>query len=143
MKYCFGCGIVTAGQPLYCSHCACTFDIKLCPRRHVNPRTAEVCSQCGSRDLSRPQPRVPWWAPILQWFLSVIPGAFLTLATLAVGLSGIIAILQNPQMIVALALLAIPFGILWWMWSEIPAWFRTKIYHLLRHRRNREHGGGE
>ena len=62
MKYCYECGRVTAGEPLFCQFCGRTYNVKLCPRLHVNPRFAEVCSQCGSRDLSTPQPKVSvWW----------------------------------------------------------------------------------
>jgi hypothetical protein len=70
-----------------------------------------------------------------------VPGAFLGLASIAVLLAAMIAILQRPDMIVALALLTIPFGILWWMWSQVPAWFRTQIYKLLKRRRERHDGG--
>lgn len=42
-----------------------------------------------------------------------------------------------------LILLAIPFGILWAMWSELPSWFRHWVYRLLKHRRERHEGGGE
>ncbi len=59
MKYCYQCGKMTAGEPLYCGHCGRTYDVKLCPRQHVNPRGAEVCSKCGSRELSTPQPKIP------------------------------------------------------------------------------------
>jgi hypothetical protein len=58
MKYCYECGHVTAGEPLFCQFCGHTYDVKLCPRMHANPRFAEVCSQCGSRDFSIPQPKV-------------------------------------------------------------------------------------
>ena len=139
MKYCFNCNRITPGHPLYCNWCQCTYDIKLCSRRHVNPRTAEVCSQCGSRDLSTPQPRRPWWTTPLGFLLSSIPGAFLAIASVVI----LLAILQRPDAIVALILLAIPFGILWAMWSEIPSWFRTRIYRLLKRRRDRHEGGGE
>lgn len=142
MKYCFNCGHITPGEPLFCESCGRSYNVKLCPRRHPNPRTAEVCSQCGSRDLSLPQPRVPWWAPILQFLLSVIPGGFLAAASILVGVAGIVAVLRHPEMIAVLAVLAIPFGIFWWAWSQIPQWFRTRIYKLLQRRRKREHEGG-
>ena len=65
MKYCYHCGHMTAGEPLFCDHCGRSYDVKLCPRLHPNPRGAEVCSQCGSRELSTPQPKIPmsWQAP--------------------------------------------------------------------------------
>jgi hypothetical protein len=141
MKYCFNCNHMTPGEPLFCNVCGRSYDVKLCPRRHRNPRTAEACSQCGSRDLSIPQPRRPLWAPVLAAVVSAIPGALLGLATLAVLLSALVAIFQRPDMIVSLAILAIPFGILWWMWSQIPAWFRAQVYKLLKRRRTRRDGG--
>jgi hypothetical protein len=143
MKFCFNCNRITPGAPLFCNFCGRSYDAKLCPRRHANPRTAEACSQCGSRELSTPQPRRPAWAPLLGYALSVVPGAFLSMASIAVLMAAIIGILQRPDMIVALALFTIPFGILWWMWSQIPAWFRTQIYKLLKRRRERHDRGGE
>jgi hypothetical protein len=53
------------------------------------------------------------------------------------------AVLQQPGMIVALIILAIPFGILWGMWTELPAWFRSWVYRLLKRRREQHEGGGE
>src|SRR5579863_8271734 len=110
MKYCFNCNRLTPGEPLFCNICGCSYDWKLCPRRHKNPRTAEACSQCGSRDLSTPQPRRPAWVLPVGFLLTVLPGAFLTVASVVVVLSAIIAVLQQPGMIVVLVLLAIPFG---------------------------------
>jgi hypothetical protein len=134
---------MTPGQPLFCNSCGRSYDVKLCPRRHANPRTAEACSQCGSRDLSTPQPRRPGWATPLGFLLSIIPGAFLSVASVVVLLTAIVAILQRPDMIVALVLLAIPFGILWAIWTQIPVWFRGWIYRLIKQRRERHDGGNE
>jgi len=142
MKFCFNCNHMTPGEPLFCNWCGRSYNVKLCPRHHVNPRTAEACSQCGSRDLSTPQPRVPWWTAIVEYLLSIVPGAFLGLATVAIALAGIVAVINRPDMIIALALLTIPFGILWWAWSQIPRWFRTRIYRLLQRRREGRQQGG-
>jgi len=68
MKYCYACGHRTGGEPLFCNSCGRSYDVKLCPKLHVNPRIAEACSQCGSRDLSVPQPRVP----VLWQFLAIL-----------------------------------------------------------------------
>lgn len=143
MKYCFFCDHITPGEPLFCNYCSHSYDVKLCPRQHVNPRTAQACSQCGSRDLSTPQPRRPWWAPVLEFLLSIIPGAFLGTASIVVALAAVVSILQRPDMIVALALLTIPFGILWWVSSQIPQWFRSRISKLLKRKRERPGGGGD
>ena len=134
---------MTPGEPLFCNACGRSFDVKLCPRRHANARTAEACSQCGSRDLSTPQPRRPGWAPALGFIVAALPGIFLGVASLAIALAAVIAIIQRPDMIVELVILCIPFSILWWAWSQVPQWFRTQVYKLLR--RNRDGGprGGE
>jgi hypothetical protein len=76
MKDCYQCGKLTAGEPLYCNHCGRSYDVKLCPRHHQNPRGAEGCSQCGSRELSTPQPKLPMsWrlaALLLQFVLGIL-----------------------------------------------------------------------
>jgi len=54
MRYCRNCHKFTAGQPAYCQFCARSYGVKLCPRGHKNPRAANACSECGSRDLSTP-----------------------------------------------------------------------------------------
>jgi hypothetical protein len=142
MKYCYHCNHITPGEPLYCNACGRSYGVKRCPRGHENPRSAQACSQCGSRDLSTPQPRVPWWAPVAQFLLSLVPGVLLGLASITVLAAGVIAVLRHPEMIVELALVAIPFGILWWAWTRIPAWFRTRIYRLLRRRGDHRDEGG-
>jgi len=113
MKYCYNCNRITSGTPLFCNFCARSYNVKLCPRKHSNPRKAEACSQCGSRDLSTPQPKVPWCAVIRE-------------------------LLDNPAALVSLALLMVPLAILWWMWSQIPAWFRKAIYRMLKRKREGE-----
>jgi hypothetical protein len=107
---------------------------------HPNPRTAQACSKCGSRDFSTPQPKVPWWAPLLEFVLSSIPGVILIFA-LVLGVVAVLrAILMNPAALVALAFPLISLAILWWMWKQIPAWFRKAIYDLLKRKRDREDG---
>ena len=142
MKYCYNCNRVTAGEPLFCNFCGRSYDVKLCPRLHPNPRNAETCSKCGSRDLSTPQPKVPLWAPVVQFLLSLLPG--LVLAVLSIGVIAVFlrALVQQPQLLVSAVLLLIAMGVLWWMWSQIPAGIRKAISNLVRRRRERE-GRGE
>ena len=65
--------------------------MKLCPRLHVNPRTAEACSQCGIRDLSIPQPRIP----ILWLFWTLLVQAVFALLLLSLSLPLVIAFLSD------------------------------------------------
>src|SRR6266481_2921849 len=93
MKYCYECGRITAGEPLFCNFCGRSYNVKLCPRHHPNPRIAEVCAQCGSRELSTPQPKVSIGWRLLELLLRILLGAFL--AVLSIGI--VIAIFQGLQ----------------------------------------------
>jgi len=135
MKYCYQCGHVTVGKPLYCNSCGRSYNVKLCPRRHANPRSAEVCSQCGSRDLSTPQPRVPVQTRILAFLLSLAPGFLLVVVSILVSVFLIRELATNPQWLLALIFLGIAWGIIGWMWSELPLWFRNTVRRLLRRKR--------
>ncbi len=136
MKYCYNCGRITAGEPVFCNFCGGSYDVKLCPRMHPNPRKALACSKCGSRDLSAPQPKRPWWAPVLEFVLSCVPGCLLALVSGLVVAAVIREILMNPAALCALALPLLSLGILWWMWGQIPAWFRKAIYRMLKRKRD-------
>ena len=134
MKFCYQCGRVTAGEALFCSSCGRTYDVKLCPRLHANPRSAEVCSQCGSRELSTPQPRVSVWWKVLEFLAKIVFGVFLGYLTLA----GFVGLLTTPQFQNALFVFAILIGLLCWLWSLLPEWFRNLVRRSLR-RKERSH----
>ena len=44
MRYCHNCHKTTTGEPLFCHSCGSTYDAKLCPGRHINPRWAQSFS---------------------------------------------------------------------------------------------------
>lgn len=138
MKYCYACGHVTVGEPLFCNACGRSYNVKLCPRRHPNPRRAEVCSQCGSRDLSTPQPWVPLHVRLLAFFLSLLPGLLLAMISLIVTLVLLHAILTHPRWLLAFIFLGIAWGILAWMWSKLPLWFRKLVRRLLQRNRKED-----
>ena len=135
MKYCYACGTVTSGEPSYCSSCGRSYDVKLCPRRHPNPRFVEVCSQCGSRELSTPQPRVPIWWKVVSWFLRGVA----TLLLIYMVLVTLEAIVQEPHVQRGLIGLAILAALLVWVWSELPDWLRKFIRWTVR-KKERRHG---
>jgi hypothetical protein len=135
MKFCYQCGHATSGEPLYCSFCGRTFDVKLCPRRHVNPRSAEVCSQCGSRELSTPQPKVPFWWKSLGFLLQLVLGILLSAFSLWVA----IEVLKSPAGQNAMISLGLLVAVLWALWAMLPEWLRKLIHALLQKRgRKRE-----
>lgn len=138
MRYCYHCNHATAGEPLFCNFCGRTYDVKLCPRLHVNPRHAEVCSQCGNRDLSTPQPKVPWRAKVLIATITLILGAALVLFSLAFALIFLREIFLNPSARTMLLGIGIMLALLWWMWFQIPQWLRKWMIRALRGRHKRE-----
>jgi hypothetical protein len=135
MKYCYECGRMTPGKPLYCNYCGRSYDLKLCPRHHPNPRIAELCSQCGSRELSTPQPKVSIWWRILEWLTRMFIGAFLTVLSVILLFEFLIAVLQSPAGQGAVIILAILLGVLWWLWTLLPDWFRKLIKKSFERRR--------
>ena len=135
MKYCYECGRVTAGEPLYCNFCGRSYDVKLCPGKHVNPRAAEVCSQCASRELSTPQPRVSLWWRLLEFVVRVLLGVFLVYVSLAV----LVAVLRIPEVQNGLVVLGVLVALLWWLWSQLPDWFRKLVRRSLK---RKERGNG-
>jgi hypothetical protein len=136
MKYCYNCNRITPGEPLFCSSCGRTYNHKICAHKHLNPRHAMVCSQCGSREFSTPQPKVPWWAPALEFALASVPGLILVAASVAAIAAIVDALSRNPEFLFSLAVPVGLLGILWWMWLQLPRWFREAIHKLLTSRRD-------
>lgn len=140
-RYCYNCNRITPGEPLFCNSCGRSYNVKLCPRLHSNPRSAQICSQCGSHDLSVPQPKIPFWARVLEFVLTGIPGAALTLVSILTVALFILAVFTRPNLLVPIICLLTALGFLWWAWSQIPASFRRAIQRLLIHRGKYPHGG--
>jgi hypothetical protein len=132
MRYCHNCHKTTTGEPLFCHNCGSTYDAKLCPARHINPRWAAVCSQCGSRDLSTPAPRVPWWLRPLLLGASLVPGAVLAALLVVAAASVLHEVLTNQaiqgQIVVAILILAL----LWWLWLQLPHFIQNMFRSLWR-----------
>jgi RNA polymerase subunit RPABC4/transcription elongation factor Spt4 len=131
MRYCYHCGRLTPGEPLFCQNCGRTYDVKLCSRLHVNSRSAEVCSHCGSRDLSTPQPKVPLWTKAFEFFLRgvvAILSLFLGLVILLALLKGILGSPRGQLALLVLGFLALA---LYWLWETLPEWIRKLVRRSL------------
>ncbi len=127
MRYCYNCNKVTHGKPLFCNFCGRSYNVKLCPRLHVNGRNALACSQCGSRDLSTPAPKAPLWIAAAVFFLSLAPGFVLFLVSLLFALALVHGLLANPRMLVGFIFLALDLTVLWAMWTRLPLALRQFI----------------
>ena len=134
MKYCFACGALTSGEPKYCGKCGCTYDVKLCPRHHVNPRGAEVCSACGSKDLSKPQPHIPAAIRLLALMTRLAIGLLLFYATL----SFFVALARSAQVQQFLIASGLLLAVLWGLWTKLPDWIQEAIRDFWIKRRHRD-----
>jgi RNA polymerase subunit RPABC4/transcription elongation factor Spt4 len=135
MRYCNQCHKITPGEPLFCNFCGRSYDFKLCPHRHPNPRNAEICSQCGSRELSTPHPRIPLWLAPVVALLSALPGLLL-LSVTALFLVGLLNVLLTNQQLLFQFMLAF----LWYLYMLLPAFLRRFISRLFHRSRKDDHG---
>ena len=131
MRYCNQCRRITAGEPLFCNFCGRSYDYKLCPHRHPNPRTAEVCSQCGSRDLSTPHPHVSFWLAALLTLLPLFPGMFLLLLSVLFLFGLIQVLLTNQQVLFQFMLTGAFIGFLWWLYMQAGSLLKGWLAKLL------------
>jgi hypothetical protein len=131
MKSCAHCGKMTLGEPLFCGSCGRSYDVRLCPRLHVNPRQATFCSQCGAHELSKPQPRVSIWRKALEFFLRLFSRALVACLLLLVLLEALTNLWMRNNFIVLGFLLAV----LWWLWSQLPDWIRKLVRKSFERRR--------
>jgi hypothetical protein len=125
---------MTAGEALYCSHCGRTYDVRLCPRQHVNPRGAEVCSKCGSRELSTPQPAIPVGLRFLALIARLVLGLLLFYTTLSL----LVALASSPQVQQFCVASGILLAVLWALWSKLPDWSREALRDFWVKQRNHD-----
>ena len=132
MRYCHNCHKTTTGEALFCHACGSTYDAKLCPARHINPRWATVCSQCGSRDLSTPAPRVPWWLKPLLLTGSLVPGVLLGLLLILAVVAVLREVLTNQAVQGQLVALVLILALLWWLYLQLPHFIQNMFRSLWR-----------
>lgn len=137
MKYCFQCGRMTSGDPRFCNFCGSSFDVKLCPRLHPNPRIASICSQCGSRELSTPQPRVSFWWKVLGVVLRIVLGSLLVWLSLVAIMAVLKELLKSPVVQAGMIGIGILLTGLWFLWAMLPHWLRKLIQRLIAKKEDR------
>jgi len=124
MKYCHQCHKLTLGEPVFCNYCGSSFSVKLCGRLHSNPRSAQTCSQCGSRDFSTPQPKVPIVFRPFVALLHVAPrliGFALFIGALYVALY---IVAHDPRFIQGLVCLLFLAVVCALIWKLLPKWLQ-------------------
>jgi len=93
--------------------------VRICPRGHHCPRTAQYCAECGSADLSTPAPPASLLYRISGAVLYGLAGAALAALLLAAVLSALSQVdwhaLSGP--LVGLLLM---LGVLYWTTTLLP-----------------------
>src|SRR5260221_52441 len=120
MRVCYHCGRLTAGPAIFCNHCGRSYSVKFCPRLHSNPRSSEACAQCGSRELSTPQERLPLWFKPASFLAGVIPGLVLLLISLAYLGYFLIHLVADPGNLLIRTLYGLALALRWLFWVQIP-----------------------
>lgn len=131
MRICYHCGRASPGRPLFCTSCGRSYDLRLCPRLHPNKRDAEACAMCGSRDLSTPQERVPFWFKSLLLLSGAIPGILLLLLSILYIGYLLVRLIHDPSDLLVPMLYGFALGLIWLGWIQIP----LILIRLLRRRR--------
>jgi hypothetical protein len=125
---------------MFCNFCGRSYDFKLCPSRHPNPRNAEVCNQCGSRELSTPHPRVPLWLVPMVALLTVLPGLLLAGVTVLFLIGLVNALVHSPQALFQLMLIGLMISFLWYLYMHLPAFLRRFLSRLFHRSKRDDHG---
>jgi hypothetical protein len=141
MRYCNQCHRMTSGEPLFCNFCGRSYDLKLCPHRHPNPRNAGICSQCGSRELSTPHPRVPFWLIPIVKLLTILPGLALVGLTIAFAFGVIRTLLTNQALMFQAVIAGLMLAFLWYLYSHLPHFLRRFISNLFQRSGRDDHHG--
>jgi RNA polymerase subunit RPABC4/transcription elongation factor Spt4 len=139
MRYCPQCHRLTTGEPLYCNHCGATYDAKLCPARHLNPRNAEVCAQCGSRDLTTPAPRLALWLRPVLFGLSLLPGIILALLLVMVAVGILNGLVTSARLQGQLVVLFLLLAFLWWIYIRLPKFIQNALRSLWQTKKKDKH----
>lgn len=134
MRYCYACGHITGGEPLFCNFCGKSYDVKLCPKLHVNPRHAEACSRCGSRDLSIPQPKVPLLFRIAAFLVHAVLGLLLLILSIPVVFRVLLALFTRSDFSQPLMELVVFIAPSWFLWALLPLFLQRMIRRSLMSR---------
>jgi RNA polymerase subunit RPABC4/transcription elongation factor Spt4 len=141
MRYCNQCHRITQGEPMFCNFCGRSFDLRLCPSRHPNPRNAEICSQCGSRELSTPHPHVSLWLQGLIKILGILPGLALVAVSVLFVFGLVHALVENQQLLFQATIAGGMLCFLWYLYSKLPHFIQRLISKVFtRSKRDDRHG---
>lgn len=132
MCLCTSCFQITTGQPLFCNRCGRSYNVRLCQKLHVNPRPAKVCSQCGSKDLSTPQPKVSLFLIPLTFLIRMGPGLLLLIALGVYLVFYIPKLISDPNNLLPMMSLGLLLSVLFVGWMLLPSFLKRFLARLFR-----------
>ena len=126
MKFCPNCNRVAPGNPPYCPFCGRTYSIRLCPRGHVSPRSAQFCSSCGSSELSSPAPKVPVLVRPVLLALRV-PPVLVLIFLLVVGSYFLAQMLNDRNVLAYLTCIGLALTAIIIIWMNLPDFLKEVL----------------
>jgi hypothetical protein len=137
MKYCTNCRRLSPGDPLFCTQCGRTYDVRLCPRHHPNGRGADVCSECGSRDLTQPAPRRGLSGRLVPVAARLVIVSVIVIVPIVLMLGMVHAVLADAQLQLNLVGLLLIGAGGWWAWNQLPGVIRSGLRSGVRSMRRK------
>jgi hypothetical protein len=137
MRLCTNCRQITTGKPLFCNRCGRSYNVRLCPRLHINPRPAKICSECGSKDLSVPQPKVSLLLIPLIFFIRMGPGILLLIALCVYLVFYVRKLIADPNNLLPMMSLGLVLAGLFLFWMMLPG-FLKQLFRKLLGRKNKK-----
>jgi hypothetical protein len=118
MRYCSHCRRLNPGRPQICHYCGRTWRVRLCPRHHENPPSAQYCGNCGSVDLSETAGRNPISLIIFKVILCAgVVGLFCGVGLVALNIISRSFVSRLLPLIVIISILMIAIR---WLISFLP-----------------------
>jgi hypothetical protein len=119
MKRCNYCFRYALDQPTFCPYCGRSYDVRLCPRGHVNPRNVQFCATCGSDELSTPAPPESLLGRLSRWTLKITLYMTAAVMLMAIG-AGLVASLDWSMLAQPLVALLLMLGVIYWTTTLLP-----------------------
>ena len=95
------------------------------------PAMRRVCSQCGSRELSTPHPRVPLWLAPLIALLSALARPAAARRHASCSCSALVnALVSNQQLLFQAVLAGLMLAFLWYLYMQLPHFLRRFLSRL-------------
>jgi hypothetical protein len=95
-------------------------------------REAEVCSACGSRDLTTPQPKLAFWLRPFLFLLSLIPGISLLVFSALFLVAYIYVFFFEPALQLRFMLMSLVLSLLWLLYIMLPSFLEMRIRRSMR-----------